>query len=55
MGMDNRIDALKTRHEELDAALRSETTRALPDELEIHSLKKEKLRIKDELRNLTRH
>lgn len=55
MGLDNRIDALKTRHQELDAALDMENTRSLPDELEIHSLKKEKLRIKDELQNLTRH
>lgn len=55
MGLSNRIDALKTRHEELDAAIEMETTRALPDEVELHSLKKEKLRIKDELQNLTRH
>lgn len=55
MGMANRIDALKNRHQELDTALETETTRALPDEVEIHSLKKEKLRIKDELQNLTGH
>lgn len=55
MGLANRIDALKNRHQELDAALETETTRALPDEVEIHSLKKEKLRIKDELQSLTRH
>ena len=55
MGLENRIDALKSRHHELETAIEAETTRASPDELEIHSLKKEKLRIKDELTNLRPH
>ena len=55
MGLHNRIDALKTRHQQLDAAIEMESTRALPDEVELHSLKKEKLRIKDELESLTHH
>ena len=55
MGLENRIEALKTRHQELEVALEMEHTRPHPDELEIISLKKEKLRIKDELINLTRH
>ncbi len=55
MGLDNRIDALKTRHEELELALEMENTRTFPDDQEIHSLKKAKLRIKDELNSLTRH
>jgi len=49
MGLENRIDALKNRHHELDAAIELETTRACPDEHELHALKKEKLRIKDEI------
>jgi len=55
MGLANRIDALKNRHQELDSAIEMESARVLPDEVELHSLKKEKLRIKDELLNLTRH
>jgi len=55
MGLSNRIDALKTRHQQLDENLKAESTKMCRDELEIHSLKKEKLRIKDELNNLTRH
>lgn len=55
MGMANRIDALKNRHQKLDAALEKETMRAFPDEVQIHSLKKEKLRIKDELENIAQH
>jgi hypothetical protein len=49
MGLENRLDALKNRHHELDAAIELETTRACPDEQQIHHLKKEKLRIKDEI------
>ena len=54
MGLENRIDALKSRHQELDVAIELENTRACPDEVEIHGLKKEKLKIKDELNNLAR-
>jgi len=49
MGLENRIEALKDRHHELDAALEQEATRACRDEQHIHALKKQKLRIKDEL------
>lgn len=55
MGLENRIEALKSRHQELESALEMEETRPFPDDVEIHSLKKEKLRIKDELNTLTRH
>jgi hypothetical protein len=55
MGLSNRIDALKSRHQELDHAIEVESTRVLPNEVELHSLKKEKLRIKDELETLTQH
>ena len=55
MALENRIDSLKNRHGELEMALDTATARPLPDEVEIHALKKEKLRIKDELENLTRH
>lgn len=55
MGLSNRIDALKTRHQQLDENLKVECTKMCRDDLEIHSLKKEKLRIKDELINLTQH
>ena len=55
MALENRIDSLKSRHGELEVALDTETARPLPDEVEIHTLKKAKLRIKDELENLTSH
>lgn len=56
MGLDNRIEALKSRHQQLESAIATESTRACPNEDQIHSLKKEKLKIKDELHALgTRH
>ncbi|HEY9078967.1 YdcH family protein [Magnetovibrio sp.] len=55
MALENRIDSLKTRHGELEVALDAATARPFPDEVEIHTLKKEKLRIKDELESLTHH
>jgi len=55
MALENRIDSLKNRHGKLEVALDTEKSRPYPDEVEIHTLKKEKLRIKDELENLTHH
>lgn len=55
MGLEHRIDALKTRHQQLEAAIENENARPHPDETEILSLKKEKLRIKDEIHTLARH
>jgi len=38
---------LKTRHAELETIIHKENRRPLPDELYLHQLKSEKLRIKD--------
>jgi len=55
MSVENRIDALKIRHQELDVALQTAATQACPDDVEVHGLKKAKLRIKDELSTLMQH
>ncbi len=55
MRLENRIEALKNRHHDLEATIETEVSRSCPDEIEIHSLKKEKLRIKDEISGLMRH
>lgn len=52
---EQRIEALKTRHQTLDAMIQQELTRPHPDDIEITCLKKEKLRIKDELSRITAH
>ena len=50
-----RIDALRAKHAALDDQLKSECQRPLPDDDEIHRLKREKLRIKDEIVRLSEH
>jgi len=52
MSLDNRIGALKAKHEALEHAIEEQETRPHPDDDELHTLKKEKLRIKDEIKGL---
>ena len=53
MSLEQRIEALKERHKALDGALEEEFSRPHPDDLEIHSLKKRKLQIRDEIASIT--
>ncbi|MBF0248079.1 MAG: YdcH family protein [Alphaproteobacteria bacterium] len=53
MGLESRIDSLKSRHHELESAIEAENAKPYPNDIEIHALKKEKLKIKDELESLT--
>jgi hypothetical protein len=55
MSLDEKIEALKLKHHELEDALEEETNRPQPDEVEISVIKKQKLRIKDQLASLTAH
>ena len=43
------MDALETKHADLDRRIESETLRPRPDEILLHDLKKRKLRIKEEM------
>ena len=47
-------DSLKSKHADLDAKIADEERRPHPDDSIIHELKKQKLRIKDELAVLER-
>ena len=53
MTMDERIESLKSKHASLEATIQSETGRPRPDDTMIHELKREKLRIKDEIVRLS--
>ena len=46
--------SLKAKHASLEQAIDEETHRPLPDTVQIHTLKREKLRIKDEIERLSR-
>ncbi len=52
MSVEQRIDTLKQRHAGIEARLHDEETRPLPDQIQVHKLKREKLKIKDEISRL---
>jgi hypothetical protein len=55
MSLQDRIEALKARHAALERALDEENSRPLPSQDTISDLKRQKLRIKDELYQLEKH
>jgi hypothetical protein len=54
MSLQERIEALKAKHNALERAIEEENNRPHPDDMEIVRLKKQKLQIKDEIANLAR-
>ncbi|MBT3370404.1 MAG: YdcH family protein [Rhodospirillaceae bacterium] len=52
MSMHAEIDDLRHRHHALDGEIEVENTQVSPDELKISALKKEKLKIKDLIKQL---
>jgi hypothetical protein len=52
MSVFDRIESLRSQHALLEEAIREETHRPHPDELRIHELKREKLRLKDEISSM---
>ena len=53
MSLQDRIESLKAKHAALENAIEVETHRPQPDAAEIGLLKRQKLRIKDELASIT--
>ncbi len=47
-----RIEELKEQHAKLEDALNAESSKPLPDETAVATIKKQKLRIKDEIARL---
>ncbi len=54
MALEAHLDALKNRHHTLDAALSTEIKHVSQDEQRIRELKREKLKLKDEMEKLRR-
>jgi len=46
---EERIAALKAKHQALEEKIQEEEARPHPDEVVLHQLKREKLRVKDEI------
>jgi len=55
MSVQGRIEELSQRHAKLDETIRSEQKRPCADTLKLNDLKRQKLRIKEELRSLQSH
>lgn len=55
MSIPDRIASLERKHEELEHRLHEETGRPLPNEKVLHSIKREKLAIKDEIERMRHH
>lgn len=53
MPMDDQIESLRSMHASLEASIQSEETRPRPDDTLVHDLKRQKLRIKDEIVRLS--
>ncbi len=53
MAVDDRVDTLKAKHAHLEREIEEEFNRPLPDSAHLSELKREKLRIKEEIVRLT--
>lgn len=49
MALESRIRELDSRHRDLDVAIKAEARRPAADELQLQAMKKQKLRIKEQL------
>lgn len=52
MSLQDRIESLRARHRSLEEAIDQEISRPLPNDDLLHDLKRQKLRIKDEIYQL---
>ena len=53
MSLESRIDALQKEHDRLDGVIAQELLHPSADDLELAHMKREKLRLKDEIAKLT--
>ncbi|MBI3453366.1 MAG: YdcH family protein [Rhodospirillales bacterium] len=53
MAMDDRVEALRAKHARLEHEIEEESHRPLPDTSHVSELKREKLKIKDEIERIT--
>ena len=49
MGIEDHVAQLQVKHSELEAAIEKENARPHPDDIQLHDLKRQKLRLKDEI------
>jgi hypothetical protein len=54
MSFEDRIESLRVKHQALDTQLKTLSQRPLPDPVVVGKIKREKLRLKDEISRLAR-
>ncbi|MEO5374523.1 MAG: YdcH family protein [Alphaproteobacteria bacterium] len=52
MTVDARVESLRAKHAQLEAAIETETHRPMPDTTHITDLKRQKLKIKEEIERI---
>ncbi len=52
MSLENRVESLKTRHASLERSIAAEDLRPMPDSETLARLKREKLRLKEEMERM---
>ena len=52
MSLEAHIEALKEKHAVLETKIEAENNRPMPDDALVHTLKREKLHVKDEIERL---
>jgi hypothetical protein len=55
MSHEEHVAALKAKHQALEEKIQEEEARPHPDDVTLHQLKREKLRIKDEIAGIAAH
>jgi hypothetical protein len=55
MSNEERVAALKAKHQAIEEKIQEEEARPHPDDIALHQLKREKLRIKDEIAGIAVH
>lgn len=55
MSLEDRIQSLKLRHRQLETELEQEAHRPHPDDFHIAEIKRQKLKLKDEIATLSAH
>ncbi len=53
MSIEDRLESLRTKHANLEAELEDEARRPQPDDVHVYELKRQKLRLKDEMCRLS--
>ncbi|MFC3052714.1 YdcH family protein [Kordiimonas pumila] len=55
MSLNTHVESLNQKHAEIETSIEKEEVRPYPDAMRLMQLKREKLRLKEQLRRISRH